>query len=206
MGATGILLGNLLTSILYTAAQVTILATSLGAPKLDRRLIAPLWEYGRPLIVTALLAMLMHNGDRYILRFFVDMKAIGIYSLAYVAGQGINTMLLAPFAAIWNVEHLRSRSGTRSREDFCRGLSSFLSCSDSLHVCGLPDGQAPARTAGCSRLPTGGGSHPGGVPRLRLFQPPRSVPGSGHSLQANFPPSTGLLLRDAAQRSLEPAS
>ena len=126
MGATGILLGNLLTSILYTAAQVTILATSLGAPKLDRRLIAPLWEYGRPLIATALLAMLMHNGDRYILRFFVDMKAIGIYSLAYIVGQGINTMLLAPFAAIWNVEVYEIAAGPDPEKVFVSVFRHFF--------------------------------------------------------------------------------
>jgi O-antigen/teichoic acid export membrane protein len=126
MGVTGILLGNLITSIVYTGVQIALFSITVGAPRFNRSLVAPLWEYGRPLIATALLATFLHNGDRYILRLFVDMKAIGLYSVAYMAGQGINTMLLVPFTAIWNVAIYEIAAGTNPESTFAAVFHYFF--------------------------------------------------------------------------------
>jgi O-antigen/teichoic acid export membrane protein len=103
MGPGAILLGNLIAGILHTATVVAILAAAVGPLRADAKLAVDLWEFGRPLIITALLALLMHNGDRYLLRLFVSMEAIGVYSIAYVVGQGVSTMIMTSFSAIWNV-------------------------------------------------------------------------------------------------------
>jgi len=46
----------------------------------------------------------MHQADRYLLRVFLDMDRVGIYSFAYTIGQAINALCLMPFVAIWSVE------------------------------------------------------------------------------------------------------
>jgi len=54
--------------------------------------------------MATLLALTMHQADRYLLRVFLDMDRVGIYSFAYTIGQAINALCLMPFVAIWSVE------------------------------------------------------------------------------------------------------
>jgi O-antigen/teichoic acid export membrane protein len=46
----------------------------------------------------------MHQADRYLLRFFLNLSQVGIYSLAYMIGQAVNAFVLQPFWLIWQVE------------------------------------------------------------------------------------------------------
>jgi len=62
-----------------------------------------LWRFGAPLIITGLLSAVMHQGNRYFLRVFVDLDQVGLFSLAYMLGQGVNSLLLMPFKMIWGV-------------------------------------------------------------------------------------------------------
>jgi O-antigen/teichoic acid export membrane protein len=60
-------------------------------------------HFGLPLMAVALLSLAMHQLDRYVLLAFVSLNAIGIYSLAYQIGQGVNSLVLVPFSQIWSV-------------------------------------------------------------------------------------------------------
>src|SRR5262249_44475180 len=54
-------------------------------------------------VVMAMMSLVMHQADRYLLRLFVGLDQIGIYSLAYSIGQAINTLCFLPFTSIWGV-------------------------------------------------------------------------------------------------------
>ena len=82
---------------------VGVLVVSRGSRHLDRVLAAKLWTFGWPLIVTGILSLMMHQADRLVLRLFLSLHDLGIYSLAYQIGQGVNTLILFPFSAIWAV-------------------------------------------------------------------------------------------------------
>lgn len=101
LGVAGILLGNLISGVGLTFGFLVIVIRDLGAYSFHWPLLRQFWRFGGPLIVAAFLAMLMHQADRFFLRFFVSIEQIGIYSFAYTIGQGVNTLYVMPFSAIW---------------------------------------------------------------------------------------------------------
>jgi O-antigen/teichoic acid export membrane protein len=104
LGVAGILLGNLIATGVKTTALTAIFLRLRGPYVLHWPLMRKLWQFGGPIIITALLSLIMHRADHYMLRLFLGLEQVGIYSLAYTVGQTINTLCLLPFAAIWEVE------------------------------------------------------------------------------------------------------
>jgi O-antigen/teichoic acid export membrane protein len=103
MGVAGVLLGNLISVAAWAVTLVAILLASRPQVRLNWSLLAPMLWFGAPLLVDAFLTMIMHQADRYFLRVYCPLAAVGIYSLAYGIGQGINTLFLMPFNQIWSV-------------------------------------------------------------------------------------------------------
>ncbi len=103
LGVAAILWGNLITAAVSVAALFAVFARRRGAPRLRGGRVGQLFSYGTPLIVASLLAAAMHQLDRYLLRLLLDLGEVGIYQVAYMLGQGINTLFLQPFSQIWYV-------------------------------------------------------------------------------------------------------
>lgn len=103
LGVTGILVGNLIAVACTASVQFVIFTRHVHSYAFDTPLLRSLLQFGMPLIVTTLLSLIMHQADRYILRLFVGMEEVGIYSLAYTVGQGVFTLCLLPFSMIWGV-------------------------------------------------------------------------------------------------------
>ena len=103
MGVAGLLLGNLISSLVSCGSLVTIMCASLGAARFSWVTLRSLLRFGMPLIATALSGLLMHEADRLILRVYHGQEIVGIYSLAYKIGQAVNTLCLLPFSLIWDV-------------------------------------------------------------------------------------------------------
>ena len=103
LGATAILIGNLVSQALVGLVMAGIFTATHGRYRFDTKLIIPLLRFGSPLVITTLLAAIMHDADRYFLRVFMDVSQVGIYSVAYTIGMAINTCYLAPFLSIWIV-------------------------------------------------------------------------------------------------------
>ncbi len=102
-GVAGVLWGNFLTGVVLAFVSVGVLAWELKRFQFDVPLLRKMLQFGSPLIVIAFLSLLMHQADRWILHRYVSMAEVGIYSLAYRIGQGLNQILLLPFASIWGV-------------------------------------------------------------------------------------------------------
>ncbi len=103
LGITGILIGNLITGTIITIAFFILFVKSLSSFSFHQELVVKLWRFGGPLIVNAWLGCLMHQANRYFLRFFVDMEQVGIYSVAFSIGQGVYFLYILPFSMIWSV-------------------------------------------------------------------------------------------------------
>ena len=103
LGITGILVGNLIAEGVNAIGLVTIFSRSLGAYAIDRVLVEKLWKFCAPLVLTSLLAVVMHQANRYFLNVFLDLDQVGLFSLAYTIAQAVNSLCLLPFAMIWGV-------------------------------------------------------------------------------------------------------
>jgi O-antigen/teichoic acid export membrane protein len=103
LGVAGLLLGNLLACGLWRVFLLTLFVSSSSWNGLDTSLAFRLLQFGSPLVVLALMSLIMHQGDRYLLRLLVGLDQVGIYSLAYSMGQAIHTLVFLPFSSIWGV-------------------------------------------------------------------------------------------------------
>lgn len=103
LGIEGLLLGNLLTSVLHTAVLLVMFQRSRGPYRFNLSLAGKMLKFSAPLVVTAVLAMLMHEADRYYLRIMVSLDEVGVYSLAHKVAFAVNTLCLLPFSSIWAV-------------------------------------------------------------------------------------------------------
>jgi O-antigen/teichoic acid export membrane protein len=127
LGVRGILLGNLLAGAAVTLALVGVFAAERRPYRFHAPTARSLLKFGWPLALTALCTLVMHQADRYLLRLFVGMDEVGVYSLAYTIGQGVNTLFLVPFDAIWGVAVYEIARRADRNEVFGRSFRYFAS-------------------------------------------------------------------------------
>jgi O-antigen/teichoic acid export membrane protein len=126
MGLAGVLWGNLLSAAVAGVVEFIVLSRALGRPIFDVTLLAPYWKFGWPLVVYGLLASVMHEADRYFLRLFVDLNGVGLYSVAYQIGQGVNTLVILPFTTIWGVLIYEVAKDPDAKETYARVFKHFV--------------------------------------------------------------------------------
>ena len=102
-GVEGLLLGNLLASVVHTLVLLSVFVGTRGPYHFSFSLAKQLLRFSAPLMVTAFLAMLMHEANRYILVFLVSASDLGVYAFAHKIGFAVNTLCLLPFSSIWQV-------------------------------------------------------------------------------------------------------
>lgn len=103
MGVEGLLLGNLIATVLHTTVLAGVFVKSRGGFRIDSAIGRQMMRFAAPLVITALASMLMHEADRYFLRIWESLEEVGIYSLAHKIGFAVNTLCLLPFISIWHV-------------------------------------------------------------------------------------------------------
>ncbi len=84
------------------------------APKINFLILKPLLSYGYPLILSSLSMYLIQAGDRYVLRIFDTLSAVGLYSFGYSFGMLITIFLVAPMKhtispLIFEMEHDKNK-------------------------------------------------------------------------------------------------
>lgn len=100
LGVVGIILGWTLTSMAVGAAALVWLVRTFS-PRFDMTILKRLVAYGAPIVPAALLMLLLNGSDRYILRRFADLSAVGIYATAYAVAAAFNLLLVTPFKQAW---------------------------------------------------------------------------------------------------------
>jgi O-antigen/teichoic acid export membrane protein len=103
MGVVGVLWGNLVAAAFAIIVQGAVLLRTRRHFAFDRDLLGIYWQFGWPLVVYGLLAVIMHEADRFVLRLFVGLDEVGRYAIAYQIGQGVNSLVIVPFTSIWIV-------------------------------------------------------------------------------------------------------
>ena len=126
MGVEGLLLGNLLASAIHAAALMFVFMKTRGPFRFDMALSIEMLRFSTPLLVTALMAMLMHEADRYFIRVFIDMDEVGVYSLAHKIAFAVNTLCLLPFSSIWHVAIYDIDRMPKANDVFAKVFSWFV--------------------------------------------------------------------------------
>ena len=124
-GVEGVLWANVWANSVQMIVLLGIFLWHRGWFRFSLPILGQLGRFGSPLVVTSVLSMLMHQADIFILRKFFDLGPIGVYSLAYLMAQGINTLVMVPFQSIWNVAIYEIDRGQDSEAVFCKVYEYF---------------------------------------------------------------------------------
>jgi O-antigen/teichoic acid export membrane protein len=95
----------------------------------DGRLLVAMLKYSWPLTISSALMLIVHFGDTFVLRHFVPLAQVGIYSLAYRIGMMVAFVEL-PYLRYWNVrmyEVVREVGGLEVFSRMCTYRTAALS-------------------------------------------------------------------------------
>lgn len=127
LGVEGLLLGNLIASVLHTIALLVAFVSTRGPYQFGYSLAGQLLKFSAPLMVTAFLGMMMHEANRYILVHLVSDSDLGVYAFAHKIGFAVSTLCLLPFTSIWMVAIYEINRQHDSDRTFAHVFSLFTS-------------------------------------------------------------------------------
>ena len=96
MGLVGVLLGQL-TGEISTILVVTPSLLKKIEFKFERSIVKDSLRFGLPLVFSAVAINLLNGSDRYIIKFLIGEKVLGLYELGYRVAGVINMILIIPF-------------------------------------------------------------------------------------------------------------
>jgi O-antigen/teichoic acid export membrane protein len=102
-GVAGWLLSALWTSVIICSYVVISTLTSVRKIRFSFPLLKRMLVYTLPLIPASLAMFWIHNGDKYILKYYFEIGEVGIYSLGYQFAFMITLLVGQPFFMIWSV-------------------------------------------------------------------------------------------------------
>ncbi len=107
MGALGMLWGNLISSLTFAVLMSAHMLIKNGLPgRLD--LLKPMLKFGLPMVPALMASALIQNADRYFLRTFQGLDAVGIYSLGYKFPFFLCSLITSSFSLVWSSHMLYS--------------------------------------------------------------------------------------------------
>lgn len=101
LGVMGMLWGNLVSyyAAAFIAGYYCIRDTGLA---LDIKLLKKMLWFGLPMIPANLCATVMHNADRFMVRYYCSIDDVGVYGLGYQFPMMLNVLVLGSFNFIWS--------------------------------------------------------------------------------------------------------
>ena len=100
-GVTGVLLSNLIASVLVGGFLATRVLAEVGT-RFSGTVAREYLRFGLPLVAVQIATFIYTFGDRYFLNRAGDEAAVGIYGLAYQFGFMVATIGFAPFQRVWD--------------------------------------------------------------------------------------------------------
>jgi len=130
-GVIGVLQAGLIANFLTYLALI---------PNIVRRVkirfsIAELKEmlgFGLPLVPANLAAWILTLSDRYFLKYYSSLREVGLYSLGYKFGTGINILIVIPFSLAWVPFMLSVAKEKNAKEVYSYVLTYFFLVGTSL--------------------------------------------------------------------------
>jgi len=100
-GYWGIILGAVLSNAALTILFTLWLMPEIGF-RIGRAQCRDLVSFSLPIIISSVGMYYITFGDRYFLKYFQDIDAVGVYALAYKFGFMLFALVWAPFSTYWN--------------------------------------------------------------------------------------------------------
>jgi len=120
LGVAGILLGNLLSAVVSLLIQAYVFRAEYPRVVFNRARAKEYFDFGWPLIAAGLLSAVLHEADRFLLRGFTTLHQVGLYSVGYTIAQGVNSLCVGPFLAVWGVLVYEVGRESHARETYAR--------------------------------------------------------------------------------------
>lgn len=96
LGVLGIILSQLIGSVLLFLGSLVFISKNVTAKFLFKE-IKPMFGYGFPLVFTTISMYLLSLGDRYLMKYMLDLGEVGIYSLGYKIAMVTNLLVIQSF-------------------------------------------------------------------------------------------------------------
>ncbi|RJP62913.1 MAG: hypothetical protein C4543_01335 [Ignavibacteriales bacterium] len=96
LGVEGIIYSQIIGEIFSLLITTPFIIKNIHL-KFDFTLFKDMFKYGLPMAFSAVAALLLSFGDRYILNYFLPLSSVGIYSLGFKLSSIINVFLLQSF-------------------------------------------------------------------------------------------------------------
>ncbi|MFC1630143.1 flippase [Patescibacteria group bacterium] len=100
--------------LFFLAFFIFILKNEVKLVKPDFHSLVPLLKFGIPLLIVVMGYWIVQTSDRYIIKYFMDISWVGIYSVSYSFSflisflwGSFNTVLLADFSALYDKKEKR---------------------------------------------------------------------------------------------------
>ena len=96
MGLVGVLLGQFIAELSTIVVVLPFLLKEMKV-KFENSIVKDSLRFGLPLVFSAIAINLLNGSDRYIIKFLIGEKVLGLYELGYRVGGIINMMMIIPF-------------------------------------------------------------------------------------------------------------
>lgn len=115
LGVAGILISSITASAIVSGVLLWRMFREVGT-RVSGAILRRMLAFGAPLVIWNLGSFVLHFSDRYFLRAYVSLEAVGIYSLSYKLAMLVAMFISGPFHDIWTPKLLQiDRSeGTRA--------------------------------------------------------------------------------------------
>jgi len=100
LGVAGVLYSSILSALLV-GGYLTVQLYRESGVRFDPRVARGLVAFGAPLVLWNISSFVLHYSDRYFLRVYDSLEAVGLYSLGYKLAMLISLMVSGPFSDIW---------------------------------------------------------------------------------------------------------
>jgi O-antigen/teichoic acid export membrane protein len=100
-GAMGMLYGNL-TATGLLAVVITSHVLWINKIRIDIGVLKRMLKFSLPIIPAMLAATVMHNADRFLIRYYGTLSDVGLYGLGYKFPFMLNALILQSFNFIWS--------------------------------------------------------------------------------------------------------
>jgi O-antigen/teichoic acid export membrane protein len=131
IGVRGIIYSGLISSILI-ASYLWVKPASPIKMRIDRAKLGPMLRYGAPFVPGGMFAFVLNWSDRYFLRLYSSIEAVGIYGLGYKFGMIVVMLVSVPFTFVWNAYLFEIEKQPNARQTYARVATYFI-----LGLCGV---------------------------------------------------------------------
>ena len=100
MGISGVFISNLISSFILFLLTFYYLLEKFNIEHISSSIIKKLLGFGYPFILAGIFSMIIEFSDRYMIKYFLDLDQLGLYSASYKWG-GIMLLFVMAFNSAW---------------------------------------------------------------------------------------------------------